>query len=65
MGRLLQDVQKEDSVHNEDNGPSSIMKSQIFRAWLPVPSLNKTIILFFAISIIFIALGIPMIILSS
>jgi hypothetical protein len=51
-------------VHNGDSGPSSIIKSQIFRAWLPVPSLNKTVTLFFAISIIFIVLGIPMIILS-
>lgn len=40
-------------------------KEQMFRAWLPIPTLNKTITLFFVISAVFIGLGIPMIILSN
>lgn len=37
----------------------------MLKAWQPVPSLTKTIIMFFVLAIIFLALGIPMIIFSS
>lgn len=37
----------------------------MFRAWLPIPTLTKTITLFFIISAIFMGIGIPMIILSN
>lgn len=37
----------------------------MFRAWLPIPSLTKTITLFFVFSGIFIAIGTPMIIMSN
>lgn len=40
-------------------------KQQMLKAWQPVPSLTKTIIMFFILSVIFLGLGIPMIILSS
>lgn len=40
-------------------------KQQMLKAWQPVPSLTKTIIMFFGLTIIFLALGIPMIIFSS
>lgn len=40
-------------------------KQQMLKAWQPVPSLTKTIIMFFILSLIFLGLGIPMIILSS
>lgn len=37
----------------------------MLKAWQPVPSLTKTIIMFFILSAIFLGLGIPMIVLSS
>lgn len=37
----------------------------MLRAWLPVPTLPKTIALFFALSFVFIVIGIPMIVLSN
>jgi hypothetical protein len=37
----------------------------MLKAWQPVPSLSKTIIMFFILSIIFLGLGIPMYILST
>mgnify|MGYP002864010054 CR=1 FL=1 len=40
-------------------------KQQMLKAWQPVPSLTKTIIMFFVLSLIFLGVGIPMIILSS
>lgn len=40
-------------------------KQQILRAWLPVPTLTKTIILFFVMSAVFIGIGVPMLILSN
>jgi hypothetical protein len=39
-------------------------KQQMLRAWLPVPTLAKTIILFFIMGVIFLGVGIPMLILS-
>ena len=38
-------------------------KQQMFRAWLPIPTLTKTIVLFYILATIFIAVGIPMAIL--
>lgn len=40
-------------------------KQQMLKAWQPVPSLTKTIIMFFILAAIFLGLGIPMIILST
>ena len=40
-------------------------KQQMLKAWQPVPTLTKTIIMFFILSAIFLGLGIPMMILSS
>lgn len=37
----------------------------MLKAWLPIPSLSKTIILFFVMSAIFLGIGIPMLILSN
>ena len=37
----------------------------MLKAWLPIPTLTKTIILFYVVSIIFLGVGIPMTILSS
>jgi hypothetical protein len=37
----------------------------MLRAWLPIPTLTKTITLFFIMSAIFIGIGIPMLILSN
>jgi hypothetical protein len=37
----------------------------MLKAWLPVPTLSKTIILFFVMSAIFLGIGIPMIIMSN
>jgi hypothetical protein len=37
----------------------------MLKAWQPVPTLTKTIIMFFILSAIFLGLGIPMMILSS
>lgn len=39
-------------------------KQQMMKAWQPVPTLTKTIIMFFILSAIFLGIGIPMIILS-
>lgn len=39
-------------------------KQQMLKAWQPVPSLTKTIIMFFILALIFLGLGIPMLILS-
>ena len=59
---------KEDSRDTEDNeeetGLFHKFKQQMLKAWLPVPTLSKTIILFFVMSAIFLGIGIPMIILS-
>ena len=40
-------------------------KQQMLKAWLPIPSLTKTIVLFFIMTVIFLGIGIPMIILSN
>jgi hypothetical protein len=40
-------------------------KQQMLKAWQPVPTLTKTIIMFFLLAIIFLALGIPMLVLST
>lgn len=40
-------------------------KQQMLKAWLPVPTLTKTITLFFIMSAIFLGIGIPMIIMSN
>jgi hypothetical protein len=40
-------------------------KQQMLKAWQPVPSLSKTIIMFYILSAIFLGLGIPMYILSA
>ena len=40
-------------------------KQQMFKAWLPIPTLTKTIILFYVMAVIFVAVGIPMAVLSS
>ncbi len=40
-------------------------KQQMLRAWQPVPTLTKTIILFFIMAVIFLGIGIPMMILST
>ena len=37
----------------------------MLKAWLPIPSLSKTIFLFFLMSLIFLGIGIPMLILSN
>lgn len=37
----------------------------MFKAWLPIPTLTKTIVLFYVMAGIFIAVGIPMAVLSS
>jgi hypothetical protein len=37
----------------------------MLKAWLPVPTLTKTIVLFFAMGIIFTGVGIPMLILTN
>ena len=37
----------------------------MLKAWLPVPSLTKTIVLFFIMATIFLGIGIPMIVLSN
>jgi hypothetical protein len=37
----------------------------MLKAWLPVPTLSKTITLFFIMSAIFLGIGIPMIIMSN
>lgn len=39
-------------------------KQQMLKAWQPVPSLTKTIVMFFLLSAVFLGLGIPMLILS-
>jgi hypothetical protein len=39
-------------------------KQQMMKAWQPVPTLTKTIIMFFILSAIFLSIGIVMIILS-
>jgi len=39
-------------------------KQQMMKAWQPVPTLSKTIIMFFILSAIFLGIGIVMIILS-
>ncbi len=39
-------------------------RQQMLKAWQPVPTLTKTIILFFVMALIFLGLGIPMIYLS-
>lgn len=40
-------------------------KQQMLKAWLPVPTLSKTITLFFIMSAIFLGIGIPMTIMSN
>jgi hypothetical protein len=40
-------------------------KQQMLKAWQPVPTLTKTIILFFIMAAIFLGIGIPMMILST
>lgn len=37
----------------------------MLRAWQPVPTLTKTIIMFFILAAIFLGLGIPMLVLST
>lgn len=39
-------------------------KQQMMKAWQPVPTLTKTIVMFFVLSAIFLSIGIVMIILS-
>ena len=39
-------------------------KQQMLRAWLPIPTLTKTIVLFYIMAGIFIAVGVPMAVLS-
>lgn len=39
-------------------------KQQMMKAWQPVPTLTKTIILFFIMSVIFLGIGVAMIIVS-
>jgi hypothetical protein len=39
-------------------------KQQMMKAWQPVPTLTKTIVLFFIMAAIFLGIGIPMIILT-
>jgi hypothetical protein len=39
-------------------------KQQMMKAWQPVPTLTKTIIMFFILSAIFLSIGIVMIVLS-
>jgi hypothetical protein len=39
-------------------------RQQMLKAWQPVPTLTKTIVLFFIMALIFLGIGIPMIILS-
>ncbi len=40
-------------------------KQQMLKAWQPVPTLTKTIVLFFMMSLVFLGIGIPMLILSN
>lgn len=40
-------------------------KQQMLKAWQPVPTLTKTIILFFIMAAIFLGIGIPMMVLST
>jgi hypothetical protein len=40
-------------------------KQQMLRAWLPVPTLAKTVVLFYIMGTIFFGVGIPMLILSN
>jgi hypothetical protein len=37
----------------------------MLKAWLPIPSLTKTIVLFFIMTFVFLGVGIPMLILSN
>ena len=49
----------------DERGVFHNIKQQMMKAWLPVPSLTKTIVLFFGMSIVFLGIGIPMIILTN
>ena len=56
------------SVNNSETTEYKVVegfKQQMLKAWLPIPTLTKTIILFYAVSVIFLAIGIPMAILSN
>ncbi len=37
----------------------------MLRAWQPVPTLTKTIVLFYIMAVVFLGIGIPMLILSN
>ena len=55
---------------NENNEEDEVplvdqFKQQMLKAWQPVPTLTKTIIMFTILAIIFLSLGIPMIVLST
>lgn len=49
----------------EENTFFTSFKQQMLKAWLPVPTLTKTITLFYIMSAIFLGIGIPMLILTN
>jgi len=49
----------------EKNTLFTNFKQQMLKAWLPVPTLTKTITLFYIMSAIFLGVGIPMLILTN
>jgi hypothetical protein len=56
--------QPDEQQEEEEMGLLEQFKQQMMKAWQPVPTLTKTIIIFFILSAFFLSIGIVMIILS-
>ena len=63
---MAESSQQQRENNEEEEAPLlEQFKQQMLKAWQPVPTLTKTIIMFFVLAAIFLGLGIPMIVLSS